>query len=225
MDTRQVLAVLVAASVSILLSGCGDDSTGPQPEESDWYPLAGGNSWQYDLVGYVLYTPTDLDTLDITGAMRMEVPSELQHQGGFSVFEHRTLMEMTFTGADTAWTSHDTLVTYLRNTGSEMRAYEDLAGNAYQVYARFPITQGDSWVVWPDSGITRTVVSTSESYTVPEGSFSGCALIRELNEDDPYYMRDYCVASDVGIVVYVAQEENPGEFHRIDCELESYLLN
>ena len=109
------MMILVAATL-IAAIGCGDGTTGPNPPPSDdWMPLTVGNWWNGTVSGYAV-NPTDADTTVYSGTSMRRITALLDHSGGFQVYEFRTIMDMTFTHPDTAWTIQDTMYIYLRNT-------------------------------------------------------------------------------------------------------------
>ncbi|MFC1850828.1 hypothetical protein ACFL27_11595 [candidate division CSSED10-310 bacterium] len=82
---------------------------------------------------------------------------------------------------------------------------------------KYPAFTGDSYPIWEDS--TITVLSTSESITVPAGMFS-CMLYHETIETTDYNIY-YYIAADVGIVKIMVYFE--GELN-YTSELRHYSL-
>jgi hypothetical protein len=111
-----------------------------------------------------------------------------------------TVMEMEVTHPDTSFTVTDTMEVYLRNTGDEMRGYSDTVTTDYEILARFPFTEGDSWQAWADSTVTYQVASLTSSVSVPAGSFTDCALLRETDSSQPDYTWDHYFHRGTGFV-------------------------
>ncbi len=208
----------MAISLLSVLSACGGDSTGPEPQSENWMPLSVGNFWNSTIEGYTI-DPAGPDTFDLSGSLERTVTALLDHQGGFRVYELETITEMTFTHPDTSYTVAETLYIYLRNTGDEMREYQDTVSINYMVIALFPLTLNKIWPASPVSSTIYEVVSLKASVTVPAGSFSNCGIIRETDLNEPDFICDRYFHRDLGIVrdslVY-------GDLQKIIFNLESY---
>lgn len=215
---KKTILLSMAVSILSVLSTCGSDSTGPEPQSENWMPLSVGNCWNSTIEGYTI-DPTGPDTFDLSGSMERTVTALLDHQGGFQVYEFETLMEMTFTHPDTSYVVAETLYIYLRNTGDEMREYKDTVSTDYMLIALFPLTLNETWSASPVSSTIYEVVSLNASVTVPAGSFSNCAIIRETNLNEPDFQCDRYYHRNLGIIrdslVY-------GDLQEIILNLESY---
>ena len=215
---KKIILLSMAVSMLSVLSTCGSDSTGPEPQSENWMPLSVGNCWNSTIEGYTI-DPTGPDTFDLSGSMERTVTALLDHQGGFQVYEFETLMEMTFTHPDTSYVVAETLYIYLRNTGDEMREYKDTVSTDYMLIALFPLTLNETWSASPVSSTIYEVVSLNASVTVPAGSFSNCAIIRETDLNAPDFQYDRYFHRNLGIVrdslVY-------GNLQEIILNLESF---
>lgn len=209
-------AVLV---LSIGLAACGSDPAGPT-EPGDWMPLTVGNWWYSTMEGYwiTMYG----DTVAWSGSFARHVTALVEHQGGFQVYEFRTIMNLVNTTPDTTWESWDTLYVYLRETDDEMQRYADTVSTDYELIARFPLTLGDTWYESPGSAVMYEVTSLDASVSVPAGSFGNCAIIRET-ETGPVqnYTRDVYLHRGVGIVNEVLSD---GESQYAEISLEDYQV-
>jgi hypothetical protein len=195
---RPFLMLLIVQMLSVL-SSCGDDATGPAPEEGDWLPLAVGNQWVAEVEGWFLDEQSD--TVDVDGTMERSIQGLLQHEGGFQVYEMVTRTEFTFSNPDTSIVGRDTTWIYLRDTGDELRGYADTLSDEYELLVRFPLTLGDSWNPWPDSLQYATeVVSLDSTTEVPAGTFTGCAVLSETDSGDPDYRWDHFLHRGTGFV-------------------------
>lgn len=197
MFERYVLCLI--AAVSLCIFACGDGSTGPEPPEEDWLPLAVGNWWVGDISGYMLVA-TQPDTIVFDGTAERRITALVEHADGFQVYLMETMMEMTASSPDTTISMSDSTFIYLRNTGDEMRGYQDLQSSEYQLMARFPLTVGDSWLQWDDSTVTTEVETLDGSVTVPAGTYSGCAVLLETDSIQPEYTWRNFLHRGTGIV-------------------------
>ncbi len=215
---KKIILFSMAVSLLSVLSTCGNDSTGPEPRSENWMPLSVGNCWSSTIEGYNI-DPAGPDTFDLGGSVERTVTALLDHQGGFQVYEFETLMEMSFTNPDTYYVVAETLYIYLRNTGDEMREYQDTVSTDYMVIALFPLTLNEIWPASPVSDTNYEVVSLDASVTVPAGSFGNCGIIRETNLNAPDFICDRYFHRNMGIVrdslVY-------GDLQKIIFNLESY---
>ena len=216
-----LLAAAAAVLIATLLS-CGDGTTGPSPSPGeDWMPLTVGNWWNGTLSGYAVST-TDADTTEYSGTSQRRITALLDHAGGFQVYEFRTIMDMAFTHPDTAWTIDDTMYVYLRNTGDELQGYEDTLSTDYRLMAPLPLTLSETWHPWADSTDTlNEVVSLSASITVPAGSFSDCAIIRETTTELPDFQADTYFHEGTGII---SERTTWTDVMILNVDLETYSV-
>ncbi|MCK5115298.1 MAG: hypothetical protein KAR44_01780 [Candidatus Aegiribacteria sp.] len=212
------------ASVALVIAflfACGGDTTGPGPApEGDWMPMTVGNWWNYGYDGFV-FIGTSLDSFDLSGSAERRVTALLSHQGGFEVYEFRSQTEMILTNPDTTMTYADTQFVYIRNTGDEIRAYEDTVSTDYDLFALLPLTLGESWLTQPGNTNGSEVTSLSASVTVPAGSFSGCAVITQTDTAEPTYQWDSYFHDGTGIVRDFIKL---GDTQEISVSLETYYV-
>ncbi len=218
MIMKKIIVFFIAISMLSVLSTCGSDSTGPEPQSENWMPLSVDNWWNSTIEGYMI-DPAGPDTFDLSGSMDRTVTALLNHKEGFQVYEFETLMEMTFTHPDTSYMVAKTSYIYLRNTGDEMREYLDTVSTDYTIIALFPLTLNEIWPASPVSDTNYEVVSLNASVTVPAGSFANCGIIRETNLNAPDFICDRYFHRNIGIVrdslVY-------GDLQEIIFNLESF---
>ncbi|RKZ10060.1 hypothetical protein DRQ25_04325 [Candidatus Fermentibacteria bacterium] len=212
------------ASASLLIAfilACGGDTTGPGPApEGDWMPMTVGNWWNYVYDGFTFFG-TGTDTFDITGSAERRVTALLSHQGGFQVYEFRMQSEIILTNPDTTMVYADTQYVFIRNTGDEIRAYEDTVSTDYDLFALLPLTLGESWLTQPGGTDESEVTSLSASVTVPAGSFSGCAVITQTDTAEPDYQMDSYFHDGTGIVRDFVKQ---GDQMEITVSLETYYV-
>ncbi len=212
--------ILLAGAAVLMVVSCGDDPVGPGPGPTgDWLPLSVGNWWTGELSGYM---SMDADTVDLSGSSKRLVTALLDHSGGFQVYEFRTIMEMNFTSTepDTSWTWIDTNFVYIRNTGDEMRGYDDTLSTDYTLLAPLPFTLGETWNPDSDSSAICEMISLTASISVPAADFTNCAIIRETDPGSPDEQMDTYFHRGTGILSEQVSED--GVQFRID--LESYSV-
>jgi hypothetical protein len=218
---KSIIAILSALTLSILLIACGSDSSGPS-EPGDWLPLAVGNWWQYELDGFWLTMYGD--TVDWSGTFDREVTALCEHSGDFQVYEFSTVMHSFQSTPDTTVEQWDTMYIYLRETEEELRGYDDTLTTDYELIAQYPLTVGDSWNAYsdPDSTIMYEVTSLSATASVPAGSYSSCAVLRETDSTLPLYSWDTYLHRGVGIVFEVI---NSGVLEYAEISLSAFNVN
>ena len=212
------------ASVALLIAflfACGGDTTGPGPSpEGDWMPMTVGNWWNYVYDGFTFFG-TSTDTFDISGSAERRVIALLGHQGGFQVYECRSLSEMILTNPDTTMVYADTQFIYIRNTGDEIRAYQDTVSTDYNLVALLPLTLGESWLTQPGDTDENEVTSMNASVTVPAGSFSNCAVITQTDTAEPTFQLDSYWSDGMGVVRDFVKL---GDMQEISVSLETYYV-
>ena len=214
-------AITSGAILIAFLFACGGDTTGPDPApEGDWMPMTVGNWWNYVYDGFI-FIGTSLDSFDLSGSAERRVTDLLQHQGGFQVYEFRSQSEMILTNPDTTMTYADTQFVYIRNTGDEMRAYQDTVSTDYDLLALLPMTLGESWLTQPGDTHENEVTSLSASVTVPAGSFSSCAVITQTDTQEPTYQWNSYFHDGTGIVWDFVKL---GDMQEITVSLETYYV-
>ena len=203
------------------LFACGGDTTGPDPApEGDWMPMTVGNWWNFAYDGFMLFG-TSADSFDMSGSAERRVTALLQHQGGFGVYEFRLQSEMILTNPDTTMVYADTQFVYIRNTGDEIRAYEDTVSTNYDLFALLPLTLGESWLTQPGDTHENEVTSMNASVTVPAGSFSGCAVITQTDTADSTYQMDSYFHDGTGVVWDFIKQ---ADLMEITVSLETYYV-
>ncbi|MCD4846811.1 MAG: hypothetical protein K8R76_01315 [Candidatus Aegiribacteria sp.] len=215
---KKIMLFSITVFMLSVLATCGSDSTGPEPQSENWMPLSVGNSWNSTIEGYSI-DPAGPDTFDLSGSVERTVTALLDHQGGFQVYEFEMLTEMTFTNPDTSYAVAESLYIYLRNTGDEMREYQDTVSTDYLIIALFPLTLNETWPASPVSSTIYEVISLNGSVTVPAGSFANCGIIRETDLNTPDFLCDRYFHRDLGIV---RDSLVHGELQEIIFDLESF---
>lgn len=206
--------------VLTLTLACGG-SSGPQTPTGDWMPLSVGSEWYYDADGYM--ATVSGDTFDVTGSVTRTIPSLVPHIQGFDVYTLHTVTELEYVYPDTTIEYRDTVYAY--ETETEFRGYEDTTSILYETVVRYPINLGDSWKPYPDSlGITREVMSLTETVEVPAGSFGNCALLRDSDSVNPERYTELYLAKDVGPVKHLIHDfyEEDSVTAHIEVDLVTY---
>ncbi|UCC12942.1 MAG: hypothetical protein JSW02_05295 [candidate division WOR-3 bacterium] len=146
--------------VLALIIGCGGD------EAENFFPLAVGNVWNYDL----LYTEMNVDTTEYTGTSTTEITQETTLDNDVAVFEQVTTMVWDDTTMNT-WVD----TTYIRETEDYILIYYDLADTEPDTSLVLPVEEGNTWTVYADTTDTLTAeVVGQEDVTVPAGTYTDC---------------------------------------------------
>lgn len=147
--------------VIALIIGCGGDDV------ENFFPLAVGNVWNYDL----LYTMMAVDTTEYTGTSTTEITQETNLDNNVDVFEQVT----TTVWDDTTVMVNSVDTTYIQETEDYILIYNDLADTEPDTSLVLPIEEGNTWTVYADTTDTLTAeVIGQEDVTVPAGTFTDC---------------------------------------------------
>lgn len=179
---------LCVVIVVALAASCGSNPGSPGIVDGDYFPHQTAFSWSYDRLGSV-------DTLggeyQISG-QRLASVTGLVEQGDAEI------VEMTSAGYDTLYAAGlDSIFLPLggpalfRIDGSGVWSFRDSLGTDSIQIARFPLTEGDTWIAYGEPEISAVLVSMDETVTVPDGTFedvvhismSGDSLLVELTTD------------------------------------------
>lgn len=174
--------------IVVLAASCGSNPGGPGIVDEDYFPHQTAFSWSYDRLGSV-------DTLGgeyLISGRRLASVTGLVEQGGAEI------VEITSAGYDTLYAAGlDSIFLPLggpalfRIDGSGVWSFRDSIGMDSILVARFPLTEGDSWIAYPEPEIEAVLVSMDETVTVPDGTFedvlhismSGDSLLIEMTTD------------------------------------------
>jgi len=222
-NMRKLIAFL-AVTVLFTAFGCGSSSTGPS-ENEDYLPITVGNQWNYSLNGYI-YTASSADTTFLTGSNITKVIGTTTHQQGFQLYTLQDSTTTVMTSPDTTITLTETTLTYAYKTDTELRMYDDTTTTDYLLFIELPVTLGDTWI--PDTTeptITRTVLSLSASVTVPAGSFTSCANLRDTDSADPGFCFDRFLSRGTGVVHYLINMTGSGGTMYLAYDLTSSIIN
>jgi len=169
---KKYLACLFLFS-PLLLATCQKSPTGPQPIEN-LFPLTVGNYWVYEgkICNWVCF---DSEIWE-------EIIGKDTLSDGSLVFVKRKII---FHSADLS----DTLISYLKFEGNELREYLDKNYSCeFKILLKVPLQIGAEWNIdtcFCDAcplmvAITDTI-ETMENITVPAGSFNDCYRIVTCN--------------------------------------------
>ncbi|MBD3278271.1 MAG: hypothetical protein GF388_08230 [Candidatus Aegiribacteria sp.] len=173
------ITLMIAAAVMI---GCGESSTGPSEEGSNYFPMQEGDWWEYS------YTATRVspDTLLWEeGSTYYDVLSV----SGDTCRVQKTLKLWTINGQQQDTTVNYDTLTWISNSDSLVFLFNNGTGIKY---LDLPLYVGKTWDDW-------TVESLSEEVTTPAGTFTDCALVTTPNTP---YNTDTCFeyCPDIGEV-------------------------
>ena len=161
----------------LFLAACGNGTTGPS-ELSDWVPLTVNNWWLTYTAGS--FVNTNGDTVATwTGTFDTRITDVVQHTGGFSVYKERVWTNITTLTPDTTYNYADTLYSYFQRTDEELRCYDDTVTTEYDIWLKYPVTLGETWMKSDSSQAELEVTSLSTTVTVPAGTFDNCIVVRE----------------------------------------------
>ena len=170
--------------VIALIIGCGGD------EVENFFPLAVGNVWHYDL----LFTEMNVDTTEYTGTSTTEITQETTLDNNVAVFEQVTTMVWD----DTTVMMNSVDTTYIQETEDYILIYYDLADTEPDTSLALPIEEGNTWTVYADTTDTLTAeVVGQEDVTVPAGTYTDCWDITYMSLGQT---QDDWFAPEVGVV-------------------------
>ncbi len=219
---RKFIAMFTVVSLLIVF-GCGDDSTGPS-ENSDYLPMAVGNQWNYSLSGYI--SEAGADTTFISGSNISKVLEVTTHQEGFQLYAIQDSVTTIFNTPDTTFTFTDTMMVYAHKADTEWRFYDDTTSTDYEILMKLPVTLGDGWIPNADEPtIMRTVLSVSETVTVPAGTYTDCANLRDSDSQEPDYDFDLYFSRGTGVVRYIINDTDSTGTVYMSYDLTSSIIN
>ncbi|MCD4848368.1 MAG: hypothetical protein K8R76_09265 [Candidatus Aegiribacteria sp.] len=215
---RKFIAMFTVVSLLIVF-GCGDDSTGPSGN-TDYLPMAVGNQWNYSMSGYI--SLAGADTTIISGSCISKVLEVTTHQGGFQLY---AIQDSTTTILpDTTLTHTDTF--YAHKADTEWRFYDDTISTDYEIFMKLPVSLGDGWI--PDTDeptIMRTVLSVSDTVTVPAGTYTDCANLRDSDSQEPDFYFDLLFSRGTGVVRYIVNNADSNGTVYMSYDLTSSIIN
>lgn len=164
--------LLFTAFLLVLATGCGDNASGPDESDGDFYPLSVGNQWNYDRNGTIEISGASVGT--ITGASVTEITGTDTHTENFAVFVQVTsTSDTTVMYGQTTYNDYlDTL--YVRVTTEGFFAYQHLDDTDSMFVVPFPLYEGSTWQFCQAPSITAEILSMDVDVTVPAGSFENC---------------------------------------------------
>ncbi|MCK5034291.1 MAG: hypothetical protein KAS73_00235 [Candidatus Sabulitectum sp.] len=136
-------------------------------DSADWFPLAVGNSWLYEMESFSF---ADNDTTFNTGTRLCEITDLLTHEAGFPIYEMRTIR-----ASDAAESSADTTFDYLRNTATELRGYTSTSLDMYDVWISFGMMNSEMAMLMETSAPMG--IRLEPLVVLPAGDFSNCSVI------------------------------------------------
>jgi len=178
--------VLFILSSAMLLSffACGDSSgpIGPSPgTDSEFYPLAVGNTWLYDCSGTI--TAGGMVVGTITGKTEVEITGIETHSEGFDVYvQENTVTDTTVINMQTFITD-STFTEYIRITDSGFYGYPHLTDTDSSYSVPFPLESGSTWVFADEPPTNGEILTMSASANVIAGYFEDCMEMRTIWTD------------------------------------------
>lgn len=166
---------ILSTALILTAFACGgsSDPVGPTPgNDSEFYPLAVGNTWTYDCSGTVSVSGVQMGT--ISGKTEVDITGTETHSGGFDVFvQVNTVCDTTEMGGQTFFTD-STFTEYIRITDSGLFGYRHLADTDSSFTVPFPLKNGATWTFSEEPPTTGEILSMSATVTVSAGTFENC---------------------------------------------------
>ena len=192
------LLLYIFSCTVFLLTACGNPS-GTEINDEDYFPSTLTNYWNYVRNGSI---DTLSSTFNISGQLNVLVTNRWDIGSCLRI-------ELTTAGADTYYIAGvDTIgpiplggIEWFRMDENGVWLYSDTLMQDSVWLAKFPLLTGDSWSFDTGSSATASVVSKSESITVPDGSFNNVLHIRVIDDGPPTIQTDYYYAPDVGSIL------------------------
>ncbi len=183
--TAFITAFLLVALVSNVLADAENTT--------DWFPLAVGNSWLYEMESFSV---AENDTTFNYGTRLREITDLLTHEAGFLIYEMRTIISLTPAGS-----SPDTTYDYLRNTATELRCYSSPALNIFDVWISFSMMNKEIAMLRESSAPMS--IRVEPMVVLPAGNFSDCSVIvYPAGEDSGFYELYYHTGTGLVKTVY-----------------------
>jgi hypothetical protein len=216
MKTRRIVTIVFAAS---LFLACGDDPFNPgQNDDSRFYPLAVGNTWNYTRFGTY-----NIDSLSYTivGSSTVNITGTAQHSGGFQVFVEETMISDTIQGlmvVETADTS------YIRVTSAGFFGYPGISSTDSSWTVPFPLITGMVWAFQTEPAVTGEILSLTADVSVPAGNFQDCLEMRTTWIEGGNVVNTADFAPNVGMVRNI-YSQGAGQFTtEVTSRLSSFDL-
>lgn len=141
-------------------------------DSADWFPLAVGNSWLYEMESFSV---ADNDTAFYTGTRLCEITDLLTHETGFPIYEMRTITSVTPADSGAAESYADTTFDYLRKTATELRCYPSPSLDMHDVWISFGMMNTEMAMRMESSAPMG--IRLEPIVVVPSGSFADCSVI------------------------------------------------
>ncbi len=216
---------MLSAAIVLSVFACKSDSpAGPSTgSDSDFYPLAVGNTWTYDRSGSFSAGGVQVGTL--SGKSVVEITGTASHSGGFDVFvQESTINDTTVLFGLTA-ISDSTITDYLRVTGDGFFGYPHLTDTVSSYTVPFPLKNGATWRFAAKPPITGNILSMSANVTVAAGSFSTCMEMKASHNDSTIsFSNTTDLARNVGVVKNVLVVADSVITSTVTNSLETYTV-
>lgn len=220
---RDLILCAASAAALVLAASCGDDDGGTGPGESGagdsvYYPLAVGNTWEYDRSGTY-----NVDSVEygISGEATVEITGTATHSQGWGVFVEVSTVSDTISGFST---NSAVCTVYVWQDEDGMHGCPHLTDTDSCWTVPFPLVAGNTWTYATQPPTTGEVLSMDVDVTVPAGSFEECAEMRTMCLEQGNYSNTTDYAENVGMVRNVFTQEAGVYNTTVDMTLESYQV-
>lgn len=185
---RHLWPLIVIASLGLLQGCSGNDDDGlnnPPADGSIIMPLAIGNTWTYEST-YVGVDDPETYTMTSTG---VETVADVS----VTTVEYSGMIPISI------------YYVYYRNNAGNLYFYGDMFEeyDTPDLLCKSTCSVGDSWY---RSGVTWEVIATSESVTVPEGTYD-CIHMRDTVDEGGGRVTDIWYAIGVGMIKSVGDTQ------------------
>lgn len=176
------LTIILSIVTITLTASCGDDGSGPSgPSTSNsqqFYPLAVGNTWNYDRSGSISLSGTQIGT--VSGVATIEISGTETHSEGFDVYVQDVHVTDTTTTYGQSFYTDSSFTEYLRLTDSGLYGYRHLTDTDSSFVVPFPFQAGFVWDFQEEPPTTGEILSVTASVMVPAGTFNDCVEMQLL---------------------------------------------
>ncbi|MBD3370666.1 hypothetical protein GF402_09915 [Candidatus Fermentibacteria bacterium] len=221
---KTLLLLTIALTSLLLLASCGDSNGGPSGpgpggDDEAFFPMAVGNTWNYDRSGTM---QMDTITCQITGKSVSEITGTETHADSFEVYVEEFVSTDTLAGQPVP---DSTCVTYMRLASDGVHGYPNLENTDSSFVVPFPLEVGNTWQYSEDPPMTGEILSMGGEVTVPAGTFSNVMQMRTTwIQSGLTVVNTTDFAPDVGIVRNVYDQTASFLEYHITSELTSYSV-
>jgi hypothetical protein len=221
---RTLLLLAMAFIPFLLLASCGDSNGGPSGpgpggDDEAFFPMAVGNTWEYDRSGTMV---VDTITWEMTGRSVSEITGTETHTDSFEVYVEEFVSSDTLAGVPIP---DSTCITYMRLASDGIHGYPHLEDTDSSFVVPFPLEVGNTWQYSEEPPMTGEILSMDEEVTVPAGTFSNVMEMRTTwMQSGLTVINTTDFAPNVGIIRNEYDQTAAFVEYHITSELTSYTV-